>query len=490
MTGAIASPHVVILGGGPAGLGAAYRLRRADAASVTVVERGRAVGGAAGSFEFSGLSVDHGSHRLHPACPPEILADLRALLGEDLLDRPRRGRIRLRGRWIRFPLEPADLLARLDARFAAGVAIDAVRASLRARARGGPRAADDASAPPESFAAELLARLGPTICREFYFPYARKIWGRAPEDLSVVQARRRVAVRSLREIAERALMQTPGLERPGARRFFYPRGGFGRIGEAYAEAARAAGARILLGSEAVALVPPADASGAWSVRLQASAGLDGPLSADLLFSTIPITTLPGLVTSGVPEAVRPAAASLEHRAMLLVYLALDVDRLTRFDAHYLPEEGITVARVSEPKNYSGPVEPLGRTVLCAEVPCSPSDPWWALPDEEIAEEVVDEIARAGLPLPRPPSAIGVRRLRHAYPIYARGFEAAFETLEAWADGLPGLVTFGRQGLFAHDNTHHALAMAYRAAECLAGGRFDRERWRAHREEFAGHVVED
>ena len=63
-------------------------------------------------------------------------------------------------------------------------------------------------------------------------------------------------------------------------------------------------------------------------------------------------------------------------------------------------------------------------------------------------------------------------------------------LDAWSESMPGLLTYGRQGLFAHDNTHHALAMAYAAVECLDGDRFDDSRWRRYREVFATHVVED
>jgi hypothetical protein len=37
------------------------------------------------------------------------------------------------------------------------------------------------------------ARTGPDDCRDFYFPYARKIWGLAPEALDPEQAKRRVA---------------------------------------------------------------------------------------------------------------------------------------------------------------------------------------------------------------------------------------------------------------------------------------------------------
>ena len=63
-------PNVVILGAGPAGLGAAYKLAAANIARVTVIEKNGLVGGNAGSFELAGVHVDYGSHRLHPACDP------------------------------------------------------------------------------------------------------------------------------------------------------------------------------------------------------------------------------------------------------------------------------------------------------------------------------------------------------------------------------------------------------------------------------------
>ncbi len=86
-----------------------------------VLERASRVGGNAGSFVIDGIPVDFGSHRLHPVTPPAVMADIRALLGDDLLDRPRHGRIRLRGRWVHFPLKPVDLLTRLPPAFMAGV---------------------------------------------------------------------------------------------------------------------------------------------------------------------------------------------------------------------------------------------------------------------------------------------------------------------------------------------------------------------------------
>src|ERR671923_116294 len=137
---------LVVLGAGPAGVGAAFRAARAGH-RVMVLERAPGPGGAAASFELDGIRVDHGSHRLHPAIEPRILDDLQGLLGDELQRRPRNGRIFLEGRWIRFPLRPADLARRLPPSFAAGAAADAVTAWARR-----PRA--------DTFAETLRAGLG------------------------------------------------------------------------------------------------------------------------------------------------------------------------------------------------------------------------------------------------------------------------------------------------------------------------------------------
>ncbi len=445
---------------------------------MTVLERNAAVGGNAGSFDLAGLRVDYGSHRLHPACDPVVLQDIRSLLGDDLLDRPRRGRIRLRGRWIHFPLKPVDLALRLPPAFGVGVVGDAVSRRLRRRSYESD----------ESFASVLQAGLGRTICRDFYFPYARKIWGVDPTELSAVQARRRVSAGSLLKMARKILAAVPGLKPPGSGRFFYPRHGYGQISEAYAAAAESAGATIhmraqVTGVELHAGEPP-------TVRYS----LDGDqraVRANHVWSTVPITVLARLLNPGPPAALLDAASQLEFRAMILVYLVVERDRFTEYDAHYFPERHMPITRLSEPKNYAAVREPRGLTVLCAELPCSPSDPVWRQSDVELGQLVADGLAAAGIPLRAPIQQVVTRRLPQAYPIYRRGYECHFEALDGWLGDVDGVLSFGRQGLFAHDNTHHALYMAYSAADCLApDGRFDRARWESYRRVFETHVVED
>jgi len=471
-------PHVVVLGAGPAGLAAAYALAREGKARVTVLERNAQVGGNAASFELAGVHVDYGSHRLHPASDPRVLADIRALLGPDLLVRPRHGRIRLRGRWIHFPLKPLDLGLRLQPAFALGVAADMARKAL------GRQTANDAAT---TFASVLEAGLGRTICQDFYFPYARKLWGAEPEALAAVQAQRRVSAGSPLKLVRKVLNAVPGLRQPGAGVFYYPRRGFGQIVEAYAAAAAEAGADICLGASVRSIN-----TSETGVTVEWTEGeTSRTASADYAWSTIPVTALANAVQPPPPADILSATERIGYRAMILVYLVLAQDRFTEFDAHYFPETEIRISRLSETKNYAAATRPAGTTVLCAELPCAVTDPAWTMSDAELGRLVQADLARAGLPAAAPVREIVTRRLRQAYPIYLNGFEAHLYPLLDWLDRVPRLLTFGRQGLFAHDNTHHALYMGYAAAACLQpDGEFDDARWQAYRREFEKHVVED
>jgi protoporphyrinogen oxidase len=464
---------IVILGAGPAGLGAALQFARRRYDTV-VIERSDSVGGNAGSFELDGQRVDYGSHRLHPSCAPEILADIQSMLGPDLLERPRHGRIQLRGRWVHFPLQPVDLALSLPPAFLLGVMRDAVTKASR---RNGA----------DSFAAVLEHGLGRTICRDFYFPYAQKIWGVPPSQLDAEQARRRVSAGSLAKMVRKALNSVPGLQMKAGRRFFYPRHGYGQISEAYYREACSAGATVRLRTTLVKV--EVDAGRAIAIRVRDEAG-ETRLPASHILSTIPLPLLVRAVTPPAPPEVLASAAALKYRAMILIYMVLETDRFTEYDAHYFPEPGVAITRLSEPKNYGLAGVP-GVTVLCAELPCSTEDQIWKASDEELGVLVREALEAAGLPVRVPVRRVATRRLPQAYPIYARDYRQDFTRLDAWVRGIDRLLTFGRQGLFAHDNTHHALAMAYAASDSIDfDGNLDRQRWETHRRAFLEFVVED
>lgn len=458
------SADLLILGAGPAGLAASLRAARAGL-SVVVLEREERVGGLTASFKVGGITVDHGSHRLHPSIEPRILQELSTLMGEDLQLRGRSGRIRLEGRWIGFPLRPLDLLTHLPPGFALAALRDAALSQARR-----PR--------EDSFAEVLRAGLGPTMCERFYFPYARKIWGLQPEEIDGEQARRRVSGISAAKLLKRLTQPRS----KGGSTFYYPRHGFGQISECLAAAAVDEGAEVRLGTP----VTRVDTSpGEFQVWTDTGERVQGTR----LWSTIPLPVLARLSDPPPPVKVLSAASSLSFRSMLLVYLILPNAPYTPYDAHYLPLEDTPVTRISEPANYRADHR-ADRTVLCAEIPCSQGDELWCSGDEILAEMAAEALRITDLP-PATPLGFEVKRVPSAYPVYHRGYGEAFRRLDEWASSCDGLLTFGRQGLFAHNNSHHAMAMAWAAVDALrVGGDFDAASWAESRVGFQSHVVED
>jgi protoporphyrinogen oxidase len=467
-SGTSQSADLVVLGAGPAGLAAAWRAARRGL-SVTVLERAPVVGGMAASFEVDGVRVDHGSHRLHPATPAPLLADLRDLLGSDLQTRRRNGRLHVAGSWVGFPLRAGDLVRALPVSFLRRMAVDAARAPLR---RG-----------PELTYADVLRKgLGPTLYDALYAPYAAKLWGLPGERISADQAHRRVTADTPWKVAAKIVR---GRRRRGqGQEFYYPRYGFGQIVDALADAATAAGAKIVTNAEVDRIAVRAD-----GVVAHARDGVE--VEAGRAFSTLPLPILARIASPGAPLRAVEAASRLRFRAMVLVYVGHEGGRWTPYDAHYLPGPESPVTRISEPANYRvSDGDPADRSVLCAEIPCQVGDDVWSADDEALARIVEDALVATGLP-PVRQGSVTVRRLRHVYPVYALGYEHSLDGLDLWARSLPTVTTFGRLGLFAHDNTHHALAMAYDAVDALGpDGRWDAGAWARARERFAAHVVED
>ncbi|MFO1176150.1 MAG: FAD-dependent oxidoreductase [Paracoccaceae bacterium] len=472
-----APPEVLILGAGPAGVAAAHALTKGAKARVRVLERAPRAGGNSTSFQIEGIWCDYGSHRFHPVADPKVIADVKGLLGDDLLLQPRHGRIRLGGRWIHFPLKPLDALLRLPPAFAARLFGDMAVKPFRKK---GGRA--------KSFSSVLYDGLGPTISESFYFPYVRKLWGLDPDKLAVTLAERRVSAGSVGKILGKMLRMLPGMKGPTTGRFYYPKKGFGQITGAMVEASRKAGADYAFNADILRI--ERDGNRVTGVVVKGPEG-ERRLAAQQVFSTIPLTAAVRLMDPPAPEAVVKAAESIRFRGMILVYLILKTDQFTEYDAHYFPELSIPISRMSEPKNYNSAEGPKGLTILCGELPCDPGEKWWSMSDEELGRQYVGWLNGLGLPVRCEVLRCETRRIGQAYPVYDLDYQRHFDVVDGWLGSLDGFLSFGRQGLFAHDNTHHAFAMAYAAAGCLTpDGGIDRAAWAAHRAEFEHHRVED
>jgi protoporphyrinogen oxidase len=485
----VANTDLVVLGAGPAGLAAAWRAARRGL-SVVVLDRAEAVGGMAASFDVAGVRVDFGSHRLNPDMPGYVLADLRFLLGADLQTRYRDGRLLLGGKWITYPFKPRELARALPTVPMARAAFDALSTPWRKS-----KAQENA----DSYADLMRAGFGPTLYEQVYAPYARKLWGIDGEHIDAEQARRKAGAPTALSALTRAVRNAMSSE---SLAYLYPRRGFGQLSETMADAAVQAGARLRLGSAVERLEV---GRGEISVRLGRSeyhsaaversgwasdTVLDGGwLRARHVFSTLPLPLLARMTSPGAPYEAVDASGNLKFRAIVLVYVVHRGGRWSRHDVHYIPGGQTAVSRISEPMNHRiNPDDPEDRDVVCFELPCDIGDDTWNASDEELADTVNECVRVTGLP-PLNLDWVQVKRVRNVYPVYHRGYREQLSVLEEWVEEVPHLTTFGRQGLFTPDNTHHAMVMGYEAADALGSGEFDRNRWNQAKDRFASHIVE-
>ena len=100
--------QTLIVGGGPAGLTAAYELAK-HGGHPMVLEKGDIVGGLARTESYKGFHFDMGGHRFFTKSE-EVKQIWREILQGDFLQRPRLSRIFYKNKFFNYPLKPLNAL--------------------------------------------------------------------------------------------------------------------------------------------------------------------------------------------------------------------------------------------------------------------------------------------------------------------------------------------------------------------------------------------
>jgi hypothetical protein len=267
------------------------------------------------------------------------------------------------------------------------------------------------------FEAFVRARVGQGAYQAFYRPYAEKVWGLPATLLSSTVAKKRVSSSSPLELVRETL-------RGRTRTFEYPRHGMAALVHALRAEAVALGVSVEHGRR----FTPADAP-AWD-RVLYSGDLDA--------------LVPG--------------SGLEHRGLHLVFLALPVESLGETDTYYVPEERYWFGRVSIPASFSSALARPGESILCVEIP----EGRWGPRHDFLGDrdELLRQLREARI-LPRGVEPVDALQLHvpRVYPLYRRGWRAAWEEAMHAVAGHGNIFPIGRQGLFLHCNIDHCVAIS-------------------------------
>ncbi len=399
----------IVVGAGITGLSAALLLARRNI-NVTLYESESTHGGMLAPVKFNGFDLDRGSHRVHPEAHPLLLSLTQEANWQY---RDRAGALVLNGKKLPYPLDPIRFVAGLGLNTSLSMALgwlkrpQTFRQTIRWERE---RREIDVDEGFESF---VVKRVGRSAYRRFYEPYARKVWGIDPNELSQTVAKQRVSTSN----------PVHSILKKSQRRFLYPAYGMASLINLLRKKVTDAGVDF---------------------KLDASFDLENVKDKAIFYTG----HLNGLVNN----------STLTHRGLYLIYLVLPQKCLDATDTWYTPESHYWFGRVSQPAQFSEALSRPEQRILCVEIP---EGKWGVKEDFTNKVEILLEQLYEARILKERTSAIDAQQvfLPKVYPMYRRGWiHEQRRTLEHLAQQAM-IYPCGRQGLYLHCNMDQAVATA-------------------------------
>jgi protoporphyrinogen oxidase len=438
-----------IIGGGPAGLGAAYRLQESGDGDFRVYEQNAHLGGLSASFtDSAGFTWDIGGHVLFSHYPAFDRV-FQELMGSEFQRNNRECWIRMRGAWVPYPFQynirhlPRDLCC------------ECLVGLVKARAGGSAAAADNC--------ADFMRRaFGEGIFRHFMQPYNFKVWAHPLEMMGKGWIGERVAEVDLEKSIRNILLEQDEAGWGPNNRFQFPLSG--GTGEFFRRFAGPLAGRLSLGRRLVA-------ANLETRRLTFEDGLT--VGYRRLVTTIPLDRFIRLVTSEVPRDVRRAAEALRHSGGHMVGIGLRQPCPSTRSWMYFPESNCPFYRVTYLSNYSPHMTPDRHrhySLLC-ETSYSDLKP---VPALTIVEETIRGLVSTGLLAERDREDIVTAwhyDAGYSYPVPTLDRDQSLARIMPFLEAKD-VFSRGRFGLWKYEagNMDHSLMQGVELADRLLSGK--------------------
>jgi protoporphyrinogen oxidase len=457
---------VVILGAGPAGISAGWRLAE-HGAPATVLERDTAVGGMGKTLQLGAYGVDFGPHTFHIRETDEsrdVIKSIRPFFGKDPLILTRGTRVFLQGKYYIYPLELLQVLFGVKPSLSARILFDYLVATAKTMFSG-PKEED-------SFEEWGVRNLGRTLYDLCFGIYSERVWGLPTSQISSKQAQR-VAKLNLKNI----ILRTLGIKADPAAHFteyMYPRAGISDLYENMAARFRECGGDLRLQTPVVRL----EREGNRIVRVvYRQDGQETVVPCSGVVSTLPLPALVQMISPALPDDVLEHARRLRYRSLKLVYIVVNRERLTDFHWVYLLDEGFRINRMSEQKNVSPHMVPPDKTVLCIEISCWKDEPMWSAPDRDVFEIAFEDLQKTGFSVDRSEVfEYHVYGIETAYPVYELNFEEHLIPVLEGVHRMENLLTIGRHGLFLNNSMDDNVLLGTKVADTIVAKGFQSAAW--------------
>jgi protoporphyrinogen oxidase len=446
------------MGGGPAGLSAAYELARHGYTPI-VLEADEVVGGLARTVSHNGFLFDIGGHRFFTKWQ-EAEELWKEILGPKLLRRPRLSRIYYRNRFFSYPLKPANALLGLGP-------IEALRVVGSYLWWHYFPYRDE-----QTFEHWVTNRFGKRLYEVFFKTYTEKVWGIPCSEIRADWAAQRIRGLSLMRAVRAAVLPSKrGSIRTLVEEFWYPERGPGQMWETLADQLAGMGHRVRRGRRVSRILH--DRGTVNQVVTEGPNGQESFAGAHFI-SSIPMRELVQALEPAPDPKVCQAADSLRYRDFLLVALIVNRAEVCPDNWIYVHDPAVRVGRIQNFKNWSpAMVADPSKTCLGMEYFVFEKDELWSAPDQELVAMARREAVHLKLAKPEEISEGTVVRMPKAYPVYDEHWQQHVNTIRSYIEKeLLNLQLVGRNGMHRYNNQDHSMMTAIYAARNITGAKYD------------------
>ncbi|MDO8141211.1 MAG: FAD-dependent oxidoreductase [Candidatus Brocadiales bacterium] len=443
---------ILVLGGGPCGLSAAWELSKYGY-GITVIEKESRVGGLCITNEYKGYRFDLGGHRFISK-NKELVENVCGIMGDELLTSHRKSVILLKGKTFEYPLSAKDIFLKMDIwtnMKAFTSYLIAVFTKIVFRKK------------DVSFEDWIVNRFGRTLYNLFFGPYTEKLWGVSPKFISSDWASQRISLLNLKDVLFRLLKLKKGTPRTYAKGYFYPKKGIGQMFDIMSEEISKMGGKIVLNATVSGIKVN---NNAIESICYVQRGVTRAVDCDAIISTIPlpdlIKTFPGHLT----EDVMKHASVLQFRAVRFLNILVDIPDISDNTWMYVSEGKHIMTRIQEPKRRSPFSTPEGKTSVMLEIPCNENDETWSCSKEILLNRCLADLKELGLDIRDKVIDYFTTCVTHGYPVYSLDYSMHRQKLFDFLDCFENLITCGRQGTFRYIFMDTAMEMGIAAAQTL------------------------
>ncbi|NUY81221.1 NAD(P)/FAD-dependent oxidoreductase [Flavobacterium sp. MAH-1] len=492
----------IIIGGGPAGLTAAYEFLKTTDIVPIVIEMSDYWGGISRTVDYKGNKIDIGGHRFfsksdvvmqwwndilpiysenqdikltyrNATTNVKVAANAESAGDKVMLVRKRKSRIFFNHKFFDYPIsltpKTVGKIGYFNT-FLIGLSyLKSVVFPIK---------------DPKTLDEFFISRFGKRLYEMFFKDYTEKVWGIPCSQISAEWGAQRIKGLSIRKTIAHYLrgifgkgndVNQKNTETSLIEYFLYPKFGPGQLWEEVADRVAQKGGELRQHAKVVGL--KTDGNSIKSVVVQdLKSGQTEEISANYVISTMPVKELIANLDTQIPANVSEVANGLLYRDFITVGLLLkNINFELEDNWIYIQEPYVKVGRLQVFNNWSPfLVKDKNTTWVGLEYFCNEDDAIWNESESEIAELAVREMIELGF-ISKSEDVLDstVIKMPKTYPAYFGSYDR-FDEVKSFVNRFDNLFLVGRNGMHKYNNQDHSMLTAIQAVQNIKNGVSDKE----------------